>query len=250
MPGFVRILIRHLTVFRRTWRSNVMFSFVEPLLYLSALGYGLGSFVSSIDGLSYAEFFAPGIVVSASIFAGSFECTYGSFIRLHYHKTYHAMLAAPILVRDVVLADILFGALKGVLFGSVILFVITLTGQNQSLYSLLIPLFLVLPGLLFSAVAMCYTAITPNIDNFNYYITLFITPLYLFSGIFFPANSLPAWAQAVVWLNPVFHSAEVCRALALGFLSPGLWWHAVILAGLCFLFIPVAVKLMERKIIV
>ncbi len=246
----LKIFARHLAVFRKTWFGSVMFNFIEPLLYLTAMGYGLGMFVQNIDGLSYIQYIAPGIVASSAMFAASFECTYGSFIRLHYQKTFQAMLVGPVTVRDIVAGDILYATFKSMVFGLVILTVITVLGQVQSWWAVLIPLFLVIPGLTFSLLAICYTGITDNIDKFNYYITLFLTPSYLFSGVFFPINSMPDWAQVLAWFNPIYHSVEVCRAMALGNINPGLLVHAGVLLAIAVVFMPLAVRLLTRRLIV
>lgn len=246
----LRIFARHMTVFKKIWFTNIMFNFIEPLLYLSAMGYGLGSFVQDMEGLAYIQYIAPGMVASSSMFAASFECTYGSFVRLHYQKTFQAMLAGPVTVRDIVAGDILYGTFKSMVFGAVILTVITALGQVQSWWGLLIPFFLAIPGLTFSLLALCYTGITKNIDNFNYYVTLFLTPAYLFSGVFFPISSMPGWVQAVAWFNPIYHSVEVCRAMALGTNNPGLLVHAGVLLLVAALLMPLAVRLMTRRLIV
>ena len=246
----IRIFARHMAVFRKIWFSNIMFNFIEPLLYLTAMGYGLGTFVQDMEGMTYLQYIAPGMVASSAMFAASFECTYGSFIRLHYQKTFQAMLAGPVTVRDIVAGDIMYATFKSMVFGLVILTVIGGLGQVQSWWALFIPLFLVIPGLTFSLLAICYTGITANIDNFNYYITLFLTPAYLFSGVFFPISSMPGWVEVVAWINPIFHSVEVCRAMALGNMHPGLLVHAGVLALFAMVLMPLAVRLMTKRLIV
>lgn len=246
----LRVFSRHMAVFRKIWFTNIMYNFIEPLLYLTAMGYGLGTFVQDMNGLTYLQYIAPGMVASSGMFAASFECTYGTFMRLHYQKTFHAMLAGPVTVRDIVAGDILYATFKSMLFGIVILTVITVLGQVASWWSLLIPLFLIIPGLTFSLMAICYTGTTANIDSFNYYITLFLTPAYLFSGVFFPIDSMPGWVQIVAWLNPIYHSVEVCRALAIGSINPGLLVHAGVLMVLALLLMPLAVRLMTKRLIV
>jgi len=248
--AMLRIFARHMAVFRKIWFTNIMFNFIEPLLYLTAMGYGLGAFVRDIGGLSYIQYIAPGMIASSAMFAASFECTYGSFVRLHYQKTFHAMLVGPVTVRDIVSGEILYATFKSTVFGLVILAVITVLGQVQSWWAALIPLFLVIPGLTFSLLALCYTGVTDNIDKFNYYVTLFLTPSYLFSGVFFPISSMPAWAQVLAWFNPIYHSVEVCRAMALGNATPGLLVHAGVLLAVAMLLMPLAVRLMTKRLIV
>ncbi|MDF2633549.1 MAG: type transporter [Pelosinus sp.] len=230
MKTALGILKRHLIVFRRTLWSNTVFNALEPFLYLSAMGYGLGAYVQDIGGMSYIQFLAPGMVASAAMWAATFECTYSSFVRLHFQKTFHAMLAGPATVTDVVAGEVLFGIVKNVVFGIVILLVIAAMGQVQSVWSLLIPVFLIFPGAVFSLMALSYTGIIGHIDYLNYYITLVTTPMYLFAGVFFPIVSMPAWMQTLVWLNPLYHSVEVCRALVVGNVSMILWQHIASLA--------------------
>ncbi len=243
------ILKRHLIVFRRTFWSNMVFNVIEPFLYLSAMGFGLGAFVQDMDGMSYMQFIAPGMVASASMWAATFECTYASFIRLHFQKTFHAMLAGPATVSDVTAGEVLFGIVKNIVFGIVILVVIGLMGQVQSLWSLLIPLFLIVPGTVFSLMALSYTGIISHIDYLNYYITLITTPMYLFAGVFFPITSMPGWLQFLVWFNPLYHSVEICRNLVVGTVSIVLWQHVGSLIIMSLLLAPIPVYFLKKRLI-
>lgn len=249
MMGAVRVLNRHWRVFERTWHHNVMFNVVEPLLYLSALGFGMGALVQEVEGMSYLQFLAPGMIALSAMYSATFECTYGTFLRLHYQKTYHAMLAGPVTIRDVVLGELLYGMLKSVLFGTLILAVVAVLGQIQSMAALAIPLFLVLPGTVFSILAMCYTGMIKSIDYINYYITLAIMPFFLFGGLYFPVTALPGWVQNINWVNPLFHSVEVCRALALGQWSSQLWIHVGVLAAGTLILLPFPLHLMRKRLI-
>lgn len=249
MTAALGILKRHLIVFRRTLWSNMIFNVLEPFLYLSAMGFGLGAYVQDMGGMSYIQFIAPGMVASAAMWAATFECTYSSFVRLHFQKTFHAMLAGPATITDVVAGEVLFGIVKNVIFGIVILIVIAAMGQVQSVWSLLIPVFLVFPGAVFSLLALTYTGIINHIDYLNYYITLVITPMYLFAGVFFPVSSLPGWMQAVAWLNPLYHSVEVCRGLVIGNGAVSLWPHVASLALLSALLAFVPGYFLKKRLI-
>lgn len=245
----MRVLIRHMRVFMKTWKHNLMYNVAEPLLYLSAMGFGLGMFVQEVGGVSYIEFIAPGMVALSGMYGATFECTYGTFVRIYYEKTFHSMLAAPVTIMDVVVGEILYGAVKSIFFGLVILCVIAILGLVRSPAAIIIPVVLGLTGLVFAELATCYTALVGNIDYLNYYITLVITPFFLFGGLYFPVDALPYWVQVVNWANPLYHSVELCRAICLGHLNPGLWVHAGIMTGMAALLSPFPVKLMERKII-
>jgi lipooligosaccharide transport system permease protein len=249
MKTAVGILKRHLIVFRRTLWSNTVLNVLEPFLYLSAMGFGLGAYVQDMGGMSYIQFIAPGMVASAAMWAATFECTYSSFVRLHYQKTFHAMLAGPATVTDVVIGEVLFGIVKNIVFGIVILVVIAAMGQVQSVWSLLIPLFLIFPGAVFSLMALSYTGLINHIDYLNYYITLVTTPMYLFAGVFFPVSSMPGWMQTLAWLNPLYHSVEVCRGLVVGNISMVLWQHVVSLLVFTIILAPVPVYFLKKRLI-
>lgn len=245
----LKILKRHLIVFRRTLWSNMVFNAIEPFLYLSAMGFGLGALVQDIEGMSYIQFIAPGMVASASMWAATFECTYASFVRLHYHKNFHAMLAGPATVADLVAGEVLIAIIKNIVFGIVILLVIGIMGQIQSAWSLLIPVFLILPGTVFALMALSYTGMINHIDYLNYYITLITTPMYLFAGVFFPISSMPEWLQILSWANPLYHSVEVCRALVVGQVSTLLWQHVVSMIIFSILLAPIPVRFLRKRLI-
>lgn len=243
------ILKRHLLVFRRTWWSNVMFNLIEPFLYLTAMGFGLGAFVQEMEGASYLQFIAPGMVASSSMFAATFECTYGSFVRFHFQKTFQAMLSAPATVADIVAGEILFGMCKSVVFGSIILGIIAALGLVQAWLAFLIPLFLALPAAVFAVLALSYTGRVPNIDYLGHYITLVVTPMYLFAGVFFPVTTMPVLVQGLVQLNPLYHSVEVCRALAAGHVD-GVGLHIGLLLAFLAVLGWIPVRMYRKRLIV
>jgi lipooligosaccharide transport system permease protein len=226
-----------------------MFNVIEPLLYLSALGFGLGAFVQEVDGMSYLQFLAPGMVALSAMYAATFECTYGTFVRIHFQKAFQAMLAAPVTVKDVVLGEILYGTLKSIIFGTVILGVITCLGQVHSPLAILIPFILALNGAVFSIMAIWYTSVITNIDYLNYYITLVILPFFLFGGLYFPVGALPQTIQLLNWINPLYHTVEICRSLSLGFFPPALLSHLAVLAVIGLILLPFPLKAMEKKLI-
>ncbi|MGQ9823468.1 MAG: ABC transporter permease [Desulfotomaculales bacterium] len=207
---------RHLTVYGRSWKVNLSFNFFEPLLYLVALGIGLGYYVQPVEGLPYLSFLAPGLVASSAMFATAYECTYGTFVRMEFQKTFQAMVATPVSIDDVIAGELLYGTFKSVVYGSVIIVVIAFLGLVKSPLVLLVPLVMVLCGVLFGSLSMIWTGLVPNIDSFNYFFSLVITPLFLFSGVFFPLSGLPSLVQAVAWFSPLYHLANLTRGLVLG----------------------------------
>ncbi|MGI9951115.1 ABC transporter permease [Moorellaceae bacterium AZ2] len=243
-----KVFWRNFVVFRKTWLANIMFNFVEPLLYLGAMGWGLGSYIPSIQGMSYLQFLAPGLIASSAMWATASECTYDSFVRMRYQKIYHALAVTPLSLEEIVLGEMLFGAFKGLLYGSVILIVIFVLGLVPSPWALLIPLVLVLCGLAFAELSMIWTGLVPKIDTFSYYFTLIITPMFLFSGIFFPLDALPPLAQQMAWFIPLYHVVELLRSLTLGHVGGHLWLHVGWLLAFIGLFLYPPLHLLRQRL--
>ena len=246
---FWEVFRRNMIVFNKYWLSNIMFNFLEPLLYLLALGIGLGLYIPEIEGLSYLEFIAPGILASSAMWAVSFECTYNSFIRLEVQKTYHAIVSTPVSLDEIVMGDIAFGAFKSMFYGSIFIIVLLVLGYISSPLVLLVPFVLILSGVVFAQLSMLWTSVAPNMELFSYYFTLFITPMFLFSGIFFPIENMPIFVQRLAWFTPLFHSVQLCRGLITGQLNPLLWGNLfALLLFAAILFFPPLI-LMRRRLI-
>jgi len=229
------VFMRHYDVFMKTLSTSLIPPFLDPLFYLLGMGYGLGSMVSPIKGMTYVEFIAPALVASVIMTAPFFECTVGSFVRMHFQKTYDAMIATPVSIEDVVTGDILYGAGRALLQGTAIFIVILFFGLVKSpLAILIIPLCFVL-ALAYGPIAMLYTSFIPAINYVDYFFTLIITPMFLFAGTFFPIEQLPAWAQKVAWFMPLYHTVNIARSLNVGNIA-GIWddmlW--VIVCGMLF----------------
>lgn len=183
------------------------------MLYLFAFGLGLGGFVKEINGMPYIEFIAPGIIMSSAMFAASYECTYGTYVRMIYQKTFDAILATPVQFNELVMGELLWGATKSLIYGCIIIVVISLFGLIQSPYIIFVIPFVAVCGLIFANLSLIATAVVPGIDSFNYFYTLILTPLFLFSGIFFPLDGLPEVVINLSELNPLMHLVKISRML-------------------------------------
>lgn len=240
---------RHLIVFSRNWKVNVAFNFVEPLLYLTALGVGLGAYVQPIEGIPYLKYLAPGLVASSAVFATAYECTYGTFIRMEFQKTFQAMVATPVSIDDVIAGELLYGTFKSVLYSVVILLVIFILGLVESSWALLVPVVMALGGLLFAILSIIWTGLVPYIESFNYFFSLFMTPLFLFSGVFFPLTGLHAIVQKAAWLSPLYHLVNLVRGIILGQVGIHLVWDLVWVAAAVIVLFPLPFYLMRRLMI-
>jgi len=242
-----RVWQRHLTVYTKLYKSSIALNFVEPVLYLAALGLGLGAFVQQINGVPYIKFIAPGIIASSSMFAAIYECTYGTYVRMTYQKTFDAILATPVNLDDLVAGELMWGATKSLLYGTIIIIVISLFGLVDSPLIILVIPILFLSGLIFAEISVIFTAIIPGIDSFNYFYTLFMTPMFLFSGIFFPLDNLPPAVSKIAFFTPLYHLVNISRGLASGRLAICTWDTVWILA-VVILLAPYPFRLMRRRI--
>jgi len=241
---------RNKDVFMKTYKTNFIPSLLEPILYLLALGVGLGGFVQPIDGQTYINFIAPALVAVSMMFSSFYECTYASFVRMYYQKTFDAIIATPVTIEEVITGEILWGATKSLINSSIVLAVIVAFGLVLSPLFLLIPLVSFLVGLLFSSIAMCFTAIVPNIDAFNYPGYLFITPMFLLSGTFFPLTSMPEFLQVVAQIFlPLTNAVTVTRSLALGNIQLSIILNLAWMLIVTPIFFILSLNLMKKRLI-
>ncbi len=243
-----RVWQRNFTVYTKLYLSSLALNFVEPILYLAAMGLGLGAFVKEINGVPYVTFIASGIIASSSMFAASYECTYGTYVRMTFQKTFDAILATPVNVDDLIAGELMWGATKSMLYGTIIMAVISAFGLVASpLLVLAIPLLFV-SGLIFAEIALIFVAVVPGIDSFNYFYTLFMTPMFLFSGIFFPLDNLPPIVMKIAFFTPLYHLVNICRSFASGHIAASVKDIIWIIAAVVFL-APYPFRLMRKRII-
>jgi lipooligosaccharide transport system permease protein len=237
-------------VFMKTYKTNFLPSLLEPILYLLAFGLGLGGLVQLINGEPYINFIAPALVAVSMMFSSFYECTFATFVRMYFQKTFDAIIATPINIEEVIAGEILWGATKSLINSSIVLGVIFVAGLAPSPFILLIPPIAFLVGLLFSSIAMCFTAIVPNIDSFSYPNFLFITPMFLLSGTFFPLTTLPQFLQTFAQLFlPLTNAVTLTRALALGRLEFSLLLNLAWLLIVTPIFVVISINLMKRRLI-
>ncbi|MEW6600689.1 MAG: ABC transporter permease [Nitrospirota bacterium] len=243
-----RVWQRHLTVYTKLYKSSVVLNFVEPIMYLVALGFGLGAFVKEVNGVPYMKFIAPGLIASSSMFATASECTYGTYIRMTFQKTFDAILATPVNLDDLVAGEMLWGATKSIFYGTAISIVLSIFGLIDSPLIVLVVPVMFISGLIFAETAVIAVAIAPGIDSFSYFFTLILTPSFLFSGIFFPLDTLPPLVTKIAFFTPLYHVVNICRSLASGAIVPVIWDIVWIIAA-ALLILPYPFRLMRRRII-
>ncbi|CAI08148.1 ABC transporter permease [Aromatoleum aromaticum] len=228
---FIPVWRRNFLVWRKLALPSVLGNLADPVIYLFGLGFGIGMLVPEVGGVRYISFLAAGMVCYSTMNAASFEVLYSGFSRMHVQKTWEAIMNAPIDLDDVVFAELVWAASKALLSGAAILLVISAFGLVDTRYVLwLLPL-IFLVGLAFAALGLVMTALAPSYDFFMYYFTLFITPMTLVSGVFFPIEQLPPALRTAATLLPLTHAIELARPLLLGRLPENVALHLGVIAG-------------------
>ncbi len=250
---FLSVWQRNLIVYRKIWKVNFMVPLLEPAFYILAFGLGFQGLVTNLSyggqSLSYTQFMAPALIGISIMYNSFFETTYASFVRMYYQKTFDGMMTTPLSLEEIILAEIVWSATKAAAAAAIMLVVLGLFGFVQFPSGLLVVPLAFLGGLAFGSIGMFFTGITPSIDMFNLPIFLFITPMFLFSGTFFPVAGLPAWAQSVALVFPLYHLVELTRLFCLGRVEtpPLISLSYLVLFTLCFLFL--ALTTMSRRLV-
>jgi lipooligosaccharide transport system permease protein len=221
--------------YKRVWRGTAVTSVITPIVYLLALGVGLGVFVDrSTDlpnGISYLEFVAPGLLAATAMQLATFESSWPVLSAIKWDRQYHAMLATPLRVRDVMLGHQAYFAFRLFLTATIYLIIITAFGAIESPLGVLAVPVTVLVGLSFSAPIAAWAAHAQNEVSFVAIFRFVILPMFLFSGTFFPISSLPTPLEVLAWFTPLWHGVTLCRDLTLGTVSWGDLGHLAYLVG-------------------
>lgn len=249
MLGAIRVVQRNTRVWRKFCFASLVGNLGQPLLFLLAMGYGLSRDIPSVEGLTYLQFIAPGFVASAVMYSAGFETTYGSYTRLTGQNTFQAILMTPVTVGEVALGEILWGAIKGCLSGCITLAFLPLFGVWPTWSTILLIPVLFVSGMLFAALGLIMSSLAKNYEFFNYFISLFLTPLFLFSGIFFSMATLPKWTRFIFRILPLTPSVELARYLCYG--RPAAPWALQLAYLACFTALSswLAAWLLRRRLI-
>jgi lipooligosaccharide transport system permease protein len=221
----VRALAYWAYQYKRTWRSSITTSFLYPVLYLAAMGVGLGSLVDqhahTVDGVSYLDYLAPGLLAATAMQIGANEAMYPVMGAIKWIRTYFAMLATPLGVDDVLFGHLSWIALRLLAVSSIYVTVMAAFGTVLSPWAVLAVPAAVATGMAFACPIAAFSATQDKDAGFTTLYRFGLIPLFLFSGTFFPVSQLPGWLQPIAYATPLYHGVALCRALVLGQLS---WW--------------------------
>jgi len=257
VAGLAYVLEHRAVQYRRTFRSSAFTSFLTPLLFLTAMGIGLGGYVDrsggeALGGLGYLQFLAPGLLAATVMQSAAFEATFPIIGGLNWQRTFHAMYATPLSPRDIALGNLAWMAIRMAMISSIFTIIIVLLGAAHSpLVVLGIPV-AILTGMSFAAPIAAFSATQRNPNRFNVIFRFGITPLFLFSGTFFPIESLPAFLQPIAWLSPLWHGVDLTRGIVLGTFADNvavMVIHLVVLVAIIVVSSWVAVRMIERRLV-
>lgn len=254
MTRALRIVHRNALVYRRVWSGSIFTSFLQPTLFLLAMGLGVGGMVDSEqaglpDGMTFLAFLAPGLLAAACMQTAAAESSWPIQGKMRWHRNYEAMMATPIDVRDLVFGELAWVAVRVTTVALAFGLVAAVFGGIA--LSAIVPVAVagVLTGLAFSAPILAYAATLTANGNFNVMFRFVITPLFLFSGVFVPVDRLPAFLQGLAWATPLFHGVELVRGVALGTLSwPGAFVHVVYLVVVTGVGTALALRTFARRL--
>ena len=221
-PTTVRFLEAQLRTYRRTWRGSVVTTFLNPILFLAAMGLGVGALVDDgsgreiLEGIAYVTFLAPGLLAATTMQTGAGDSSWPVMAGMKWQRTYEAALATPIDSTAVVLGHfgyVFFRLLFTAIVYAAVMAVLASVPLGGALYSV-IPA--VLTGMAFGTVVMAFTATQEGAESLSSLYRFGIVPLFLFSGTFFPVSQLPNWLEWAAYVTPLWHGVELTRAAALG----------------------------------
>jgi lipooligosaccharide transport system permease protein len=212
--------------YKRTWRGSVISTILFPVLFLASMGLGLGTLVDSsasggVEGHSYLVFLAPGLLAATAMQTAVGESTYPVMGAIKWVKTYHAMLATPLGVLDVLVGHLLYIGARVLIGSAIFLAVMTAFGAVESPLALLTLPAALLTGLAFATPVVAYSAVLDNDYGFALLLRFFVVPLFLFGGVFFPVTQLPLVLEQLAYLTPLWHGVALSRELALGTATAG-----------------------------
>jgi lipooligosaccharide transport system permease protein len=247
MTGALRAYEHWVASYKRVWRASIVSSILSPVLYLTALGIGLGKLVNHGAhplGVSYVSYVAPGMLVAAGMNVAAFESTWPVMAAIRWTRVYHAMLSAPLRVRDVMVGHQLYCASRVAASTGLYLVALAAFGTLHSGYAVFAWPVAVLVGVAFSAPLAAYAAAVPKDSYLAAAFRFGVVPLFLFSGTFFPVTRLPEGLRQLAYATPLWHGVDLARHLTLGTAT---WGLSLVHVAYLVVFAGVGLWLAERS---
>ena len=208
-----RYWLRNAAIFKHTYKLSLLAWFIEPVIYLLAMGFGLGKYLETVRGLKYIDFIAPGLVALSVMYGSTFETTWNAYFKMERGKVYDAAVSTPVGLEDIALGEALWATTRAMIYGGAFVIIALPFTVFHSWWGILTPFAMAIVGMMFAVMGLLFTYAISMVDYLSYYWTLFLTPMFMFSGIFFPLDQLPGWLRSLAWFMPLRHSVDLMRAL-------------------------------------
>ena len=240
---------RNALVGRKTILTTIGPRFVEAAGYLLIMGLGLGVYLKTINGYDYVDFIAPGVACASVMFGSILETTYNAYTRIHIRRVFEAVVTTPLSIADVIVGEYLWAVTRGVLYGVIFLIVMAAFGIVHSALAVLVPIVFIVGALCFAVIGMAYTGVVSTIEHYNIFFTGILNPMFLFSGIFFPFDRLPQWAEVIGWCLPLSHMVAAARQLVLGGAGWNTVGHVAVLIAFTVAAFPWPLRTLRRRLL-
>ena len=244
-----RVVRRNFLVWRKLLGGSVITHLADPIIYFFGIGLGVGSLIGDVNGVSYLEFMAGGMLGYTVMNSASFEGLYSAFTRMHVQKTWESILNAPMELDDIVVGEWLWAGIKGLIAGAAMLLVVSVIGLASYPQTILIVPCLTLAAAAFASMALAFNAIARSYEFFSVYFTLIIAPMFILSGAFFPVETMPMPLQIVSMLLPLSHFIDLARPLLLGEMPPSVLVPLSVLLAYTVIGLWIAVVLTRRRLV-
>ncbi len=241
--------LRHAVAFVRYWKFVITWVLIEPVVVLVAVGFGIGKLVTEVEGAdSYAEFVTPGLIMGSAMFHALFETSWNAYNRID-NDVYETALTTPLTVTEITIADTLWAVTRSMMTTVGVAGVAVALGWLGGWMAIGIFIPAIMVGVVFGTMGFLFSAVAPHTTFLSLVFTLVATPMYFFSGSFFPISILPDCVEPIAWAMPLTPGVHIARGFALGSLDITHLWAAVYLVALTAVFWPLAVYLLRRRLI-
>lgn len=248
-PAFARVWMRNARVYIALWKFNIFPALAEPILFIFVFGIGIGSYIEEMEGVPYLEYVAPGILGIAAIMQATFECTYGSYFRMRMQNTFEGIISTPISASEVGLAEISWGATRGLVTSALVLLVLIFFDVFHTPAALILPLLAFLAAFNFAAIAIIVTSRIAQMEYFHFYFAGFVLPAQFLCGTFFPVSRFPEAVQVIAWIIPLTSFVDIMRSLTLDRMSVSLVPELAWALGSTLVLSEIAVRSMHKRLV-
>ncbi|AZZ38066.1 ABC transporter permease [Bdellovibrio sp. qaytius] len=242
------VWLRNFLFFRKTFMVSLFWTTLEPLMFLGAFGFGFGHYISSIEGMSFLQFYFAGLLCTTSMMVAYFEATYPNYTKMTHQKTYAAMLLTPVSTQQIFFGEMLWAATKGFLGVLGVFLISSLFGLFNPNFFVVAPILFLL-SLVFASFGMIMISIAKNYDSFVFSTSGVIVPLSMISGTYFSLEEIPYYLKTVAYIFPLAHAVRLVRTVLYRELGLFDLVHIAVLLAYLVIFSMIGQRLFTKKLV-